>query len=110
MKKLVTVQLFYTGSEGYYEALALGAGNIMLLPEKKTTNEIYVAEISDEMSQAERSSLISQGMKNAHVEAKEFMQSEFGENYWKRGISYWFGELQFSEEAYPDESDGYWDY
>ena len=48
------------------------------------------------MSKSERSQAISNGMKEAHVEAKRHMVEQFGDD-WKTRASYEFGELEFNE-------------
>lgn len=94
-KTHVLVNFFHSRSQGYLHSVPFGSNATLIYPEKHSMNQLAVCTLEDDDDRSEK---ISEGMKQAHKDAQEFMVEEYGDD-WRQTASYSFGSLEFYEEA-----------
>jgi hypothetical protein len=94
-KTHVLVDFFHSRSQGFFHSVPLGSNAALIYPKKSSMNSLAVCTLEDGDNRSEK---ISEGMKEAHKQAQEFMAEEYGDD-WRQTASYSFGSLDFYEEA-----------
>jgi hypothetical protein len=91
----VLIDFFHSRSQGYFDSTPLGSNTTLIHPKKRSVNHFSVCTLEGDDNRSEK---ISEGLKQAHKDAQEFMIEEYGDD-WTQTASYSFGSLEFYEEA-----------